>query len=170
MTPQCGGIASAEELVPGTHLIVVRRGYRHHGVYAGGGRVIHYAGRIKYPRGLVEEVSLSEFIDGRRFLISRVPDERTGQHTVRRARSRLGERRYDLLRNNCEHFCNWCLLGDPRSLQIESLTSSLRLLARGGEGMILLGMALIWSASSWIRALRRYTLIERQPQISATGR
>jgi len=40
---------------------------------------------------------------------------------VRRARSRLGERRYHLLRNNCEHFCNWCQLGECRSEQVEAL-------------------------------------------------
>jgi hypothetical protein len=38
---------------------------------------------------------------------------------MRRARSRLGENRYGLLRNNCEHFCEWCVQGVPRSLQVE---------------------------------------------------
>jgi len=38
---------------------------------------------------------------------------------IRRARSRLGENRYGLLRNNCEHFCEWCVQGVSRSLQVE---------------------------------------------------
>jgi hypothetical protein len=38
---------------------------------------------------------------------------------IRRARSRLGENRYRLLRNNCEHFCEWCVHGISRSLQVE---------------------------------------------------
>jgi hypothetical protein len=38
---------------------------------------------------------------------------------MRRARSRLGENRYGLLRNNCEHFCEWCVQGIPRSYQVE---------------------------------------------------
>jgi hypothetical protein len=29
--------------------------------------------------------------------------------------SRLGERRYRILTNNCEHFCEWCLNGASRS-------------------------------------------------------
>jgi hypothetical protein len=49
------------------------------------------------------------------------PDRRAGEDIVRRARSRLGERRYHLLRNNCEHFCNWCQLGESRSEQVEAL-------------------------------------------------
>ena len=36
-----------------------------------------------------------------------------------RARSRVGEDCYRLLTNNCEHFCEWCLRGEPRSYQIE---------------------------------------------------
>jgi hypothetical protein len=118
-----------EELVPGTHLIICRRGYTHHGIYLGDGRVMHYAGRIKYPQGLVEEISLAEFSEGRAF---RAEMSQTGRfeanEIVSRARSRLGERRYDLLRNNCEHFCNWCRLGENRSFQVEWLTAPVRLL------------------------------------------
>ncbi|MBM3395582.1 MAG: hydrolase, partial [Betaproteobacteria bacterium] len=42
----------------GSHLITPRRGYIHHGVYVGEGRVIHYAGFKGFLRaGPVEEVS-----------------------------------------------------------------------------------------------------------------
>jgi hypothetical protein len=33
----------------------------------------------------------------------------------------VGEDRYRLLTNNCEHFCEWCLRGTPRSHQVEAL-------------------------------------------------
>jgi Lecithin retinol acyltransferase len=117
-----------EQLVPGTHLIVWRRGYSHHGIYLGDGRVMHYAGRIKYPQGLIEEISLAEFSEGRALRAEILRRGRfDGNEIVRRARSRLGECRYDLLRNNCEHFCNWCRLGENRSLQVECLTAPVRL-------------------------------------------
>lgn len=38
---------------------------------------------------------------------------------MRRARSRLGEDRYRLTTNNCEHFCAWCITGDSRSDQVD---------------------------------------------------
>jgi hypothetical protein len=118
-----------EQLVPGTHLITCRRGYTHHGIYLGYGRVMHYAGRIKYPQGLVEEISLAEFSGGRALRAEIMRTVRfDGNEIVRRARSRLGERRYDLLRNNCEHFCNWCRLGENRSFQVEWVTAPVRLL------------------------------------------
>jgi hypothetical protein len=118
-----------EGLRAGTHLIAHRRGYTHHGIYLGDGRVVHYAGRIKYPHGLIEEISLAEFSEGREFRVEKLEAGRfNGHEIVRRARSRLGESRYDLLRNNCEHFCNWCRLGENRSFQVECLTAPLRLL------------------------------------------
>ena len=107
---------NAEELLPGSRLIVRRRAYFHHGIYVGNGRMIHYAGWFRGMRGLVEEVTLEQFTEGHGYCIGRMPpDRRAGEDIVRRARSRLGERRYHLLRNNCEHFCNWCQLGECRS-------------------------------------------------------
>ena len=41
------------------------------------------------------------------------------QETIERAKSRLGERGYDLLFDNCEHFAIWCKTGLSRSTQIE---------------------------------------------------
>jgi hypothetical protein len=118
------------ELVAGARLIVSRRGYNHHGIYSGDGRVIHYAGGVRNRRGRIEEVSLQDFLRNHPVYACRAPDSLHAEEIVRRARSRLGECRYDLFTNNCEHFCNWCQLGEPRSQQIESLTRSARMLVR----------------------------------------
>ena len=56
-------------------------------------------------------------------------DRYSGEEIVLRARSRLGERRYHLLRNNCEHFCSWCQLGECRSEQVEALMKPALLLS-----------------------------------------
>jgi hypothetical protein len=40
---------------------------------------------------------------------------------VARAESRLGERRFDLVLNNCEHFASWCKTGLSESRQVEAL-------------------------------------------------
>ncbi len=37
---------------------------------------------------------------------------------VQRAESRLGERKYNMLFNNCEHFANWCKTGISDSKQV----------------------------------------------------
>lgn len=124
-------------LAPGAHLITPRRRYVHHGIYAGDGCVVHYAGLCHSLRPLpVEEVSLEEFTRGQLLAyLERESVRFPGDAAVARARSRLGEDAYDLLSNNCEHFCTWCLDGQPRSEQVEqilNLPSRLaeRLLAR----------------------------------------
>jgi hypothetical protein len=128
----------------GSRLMVARRGYKHYGIYVGGGRVIHYAGRIRYPRGRVEEISLEEFGGHHPVQVEVATDCAVAADIVRRARSRVGECRYDLLRNNCEHFCNWCQLGEAWSEQMEALTEPMRLFVRAASALAFFGLFARW--------------------------
>ena len=47
---------------------------------------------------------------------------------VERARTRLGERSYRVLTNNCEHLCAWALRGESRSRQVDRLRAIPRLI------------------------------------------
>jgi hypothetical protein len=47
------------------------------------------------------------------------PSQFSKEEVATRALSRLGERNYGLLFNNCEHFVEWCETGVPRSTQSE---------------------------------------------------
>lgn len=53
-------------LSPGAHVVSPRTGYSHHGIYVGGGRVVHYRG---FERGLcigpIETASIEQFARGR---------------------------------------------------------------------------------------------------------
>ena len=102
----------------GTHLTSPRRGYVHHGIYVGDGRVIHYAGFHRaFRRGPVEEIPLEQFGRGRS--VRALPASAAqfgGSEAVARARTRLGEDRYRVWTNNCEHFVHWCLSGTSRSI------------------------------------------------------
>jgi len=105
----------------GAHLVTPRRGYTHHGIYAGDGIVIHYAGLSRrIESGPVEEVPLGRFANAQPVMIRcRGPMPFDVPEVVRRARSRLGENRYRLLSNNCEHFSEWAQFGLHRSAQID---------------------------------------------------
>jgi pimeloyl-ACP methyl ester carboxylesterase len=73
----------------------------------------------------VEEVSLECFAHGRDI---RVRHERAHFErgvVVARAQSRLGERSYRVLTNNCEHFCAWALRDESRSAQVEGVYESI---------------------------------------------
>ena len=102
----------------------------HHGIDLGDGTVAHYLeGReiLRSPR--------LEFSRGQP--ITAVPyapaDCSPAGVTLRRAMGRLGEQRYNLLFNNCEHVAHWCKTGRHRSSQVEDWlhTGSLGALALG---------------------------------------
>jgi len=116
------GFSLDAEPLPGTELVTRRSGYEHHGIYAGNGMVIHYAGFAKsLHRGPVEELSIAQFADGHEVSVRANPAAAfVGMEAVRRARSRLGEDSYRLLTNNCEHFVSWCLFGEARSSQVRA--------------------------------------------------
>jgi hypothetical protein len=96
-------------------------GYTHHGIHVGEGKVVHY-GALMYDviRKPVEEVTLAAFAEGRPvYVVTHCEGSFETAEVIRRARSRLGENRYRLLSNNCEHFVEWCLHDRHRSFQVE---------------------------------------------------
>ena len=107
----------------GAHMVTPRRGYTHHGIYVGRSRVVQYGGLSHgLRRGPVEEVSLSEFAQGCSIWVRKQESIWFDRNeVVRRARLRLGENRYHVLTNNCEHFCEWCVRGEHRSYQVDEL-------------------------------------------------
>jgi len=124
--------AAMDRLFIGAHLIVTRLGYTHHGIYVGAGKVVHYSGLARVmSRGPVAEVPLVEFADGRSVTIKVEPAARYSPNVIaERARSRLGEDRYHLVTNNCEHFCAWCVTGESRSEQVERALALPRVFSR----------------------------------------
>jgi hypothetical protein len=119
-TPTRWSVELATEPPLGAHLVTPRRGFSHHGIYVGDSKVVHYAGLCSSLRVCaVEELSIVDFAAGHAIWVKqeRCP-EYVGQDAIRRARSRLGENRYRLLTNNCEHFCSWCLFGESHSEQV----------------------------------------------------
>jgi lecithin:retinol acyltransferase len=140
----------AREPPVGAHLVTPRRGYTHHGIYVGRGRVVQYGGVfLGLRRGPVEEVALLQFARGRSIWLRL---EESGQfdrdEVVDRARARLGEDRYNVLTNNCEHFCEWCVRGEPRSHQVELLFA---MCCRARRGLVAL---LVRSLSPWRSSAR----------------
>ena len=110
----------------GDHLVSPRTGYTHHGIYAGNGLVIHYSGFADGANtGPVEETTLECFKACKGYSIKEHPNRKhSGEDSVKRARSRIGENLYSLYSNNCEHFVNWCIDGDHRSNQIDRGTAA----------------------------------------------
>jgi hypothetical protein len=114
-----------EELPLASHLVTPRLLYTHHGIYVGNGRVIHYAGfAYGLRRGSVEETSVERFAHGHGIEVLRGARCFERCEVVERARSRLSEKHYRVLTNNCEHFCAWALRNERRSIQVERLRAA----------------------------------------------
>jgi hypothetical protein len=123
----------------GDHLVSPRRLYRHHGLYAGRGMVIHYAGLANgLQAGPVKISTLEDFLSGAPYEIREHRKRAfTRRESVARARARLGEDLYNVTFNNCEHFVEWCITGKSKSRQIDLLLGAVGgvpgfLIGRGG--------------------------------------
>lgn len=125
-------LVANEEPPLGSHLVTPRRGFDHHGIYVGDGNVVQYGSGIRGLRqGQVEEVPLARFARAHTIWVRVHTAPRfDGAEVTDRARSRIGEDRYRLLTNNCEHLCEWCVRDEHRSYQVEHLLGLPRRLIR----------------------------------------
>jgi hypothetical protein len=78
---------------------------------------------------MIQRPNIFTVIDSASSLISELTSssfhQYSGQDTVERARSRLGENKYNLVFNNCEHFAIWCKTGISESKQVNVALSLL---------------------------------------------
>ncbi len=90
--------------------------YEHHGISCGDGSVIHY----RKPSETIEKTSLEVFALFYPIYIKKYPQGFCfiDDLVVQRAHTRLGEQKYNLLSNNCEHFATWCKTGISESRQV----------------------------------------------------
>ena len=126
------------------HLQVPRRHglFMHHGIDLGDGTVAHYLEGQEILRS-----PLLEFCRGEQPLVVTYPQADAPGQTLRRAMGRIGEQRYNLLFNNCEHFAVWCKTGKHRSGQVEQALGS------GALGALALGQLLPAAALAVLRVL-----------------
>jgi len=118
---------------PGDILSINRGLYKHYGIYIGNSKVVHYAasdGDFGIDAS-VHKTSLKEFENGCKAQVVQLPSIEKSiklfspEETVCRALSRIGEKKYNLLFNNCEHFAFWCKTGITKSRQVENVLSAL---------------------------------------------
>ena len=112
---------------PGDHLVSLRTGYQHHGLYLGGHQVIHYQGvSAGIHSGQIAITTLAEFSQGRGYRIQHHSARAFNrEESIDRAYSRLGEAHYSTLFNNCEHFVQWCIEDRHSSPQVNQATTAL---------------------------------------------
>jgi hypothetical protein len=105
--------------------------YRHHGIELPDGTLCENS-----PPG-VRITSYADFARGRSTRVTN-PDATVADRAmaVQRAQSRVGERRYSLIGNNCEHFATWCATGIAVSQQVIEWIRALFRIALAAVGTV----------------------------------
>lgn len=114
-------MARGDQIYVIRELINLQGVYEHHGIDCGDGSVIHMRKRNE----TIERTSIESFAEGKKIYIRHYPVCLIADVVVRRAETRLGESKYNLLFYNCEHFATWCKTGVSQSQQIKDFVPML---------------------------------------------
>ena len=114
-------------LAEGDHIKWKRlAGYDHHAIVE---RVDHEAGKVhvieygsdkggsSFGKGVVRRYEVDDMKRLYKYIYDECDDTK---EVLDRAKSKLGERKYGPLHNNCEHFATWCKTGEENCSQIPS--------------------------------------------------
>ena len=90
--------------------------YRHYGIDAGNGRVIHFTSDSFWHRkdSIIMETGIDEFLkDGKLGIVDDIDRAYSREEIVERARFFMGQNfgGYSIANNNCEHFAMYCATG-----------------------------------------------------------
>lgn len=114
---------------------VAVRFYHHYGIFVSEDEVIQFGARDNSgidPKEIqVISTDIADFAAGNLVQTACLSHEekkrrRSTKETVAYARSQLGRDGYDILHNNCEHFVNECVFGEPHSDFLENVRTALR--------------------------------------------
>lgn len=123
-------------MAAGDHIRVHRTGYWHHGIDMGDGTVIHFTGEEKNMNtAAITHTPLAVFSRESPYEIVEYASRPHPSEVIARALSRLGQRGYDLARNNCEHFATWCVLGEAASEQARRAVAAFSGTVGGGAAV-----------------------------------
>ena len=112
-------------MAKGDHIFVSKTGYSHHGIDIGNGKVIHYTGEPgSKSNAAISETIKEEFSSGLKVQVVKYGKCLPVSRTLEIAESRIGEQKYNLVFNNCEHFARFCKTEKHESEQVTDAVSS----------------------------------------------
>ena len=123
-----------KEPVYGDQIRVNRGLYYHHGVYESDDRVYQFAstnGELDPETAEVCITTLTSFLKGGELEVREYTDDekkrlRAKDEIIKYAKEHLGEKGYNIISNNCEHFSNRCAFGVSQSNQVDDFLNAFR--------------------------------------------
>lgn len=118
----------------GSQIRVNRGLYYHHGIYANDDLVYQFASpegsEISSETAVVGTTTLAKFLKGGELEVRVYTEEekkrlKKPEDIIAYAEAHIGERGYNIISNNCEHFSNRCAFGVSESDQINELQNLL---------------------------------------------
>lgn len=113
----------------------INNSFFHYGLIIDDNKVIQYGKGIDAVNKPAKDVevlitTLDEFNNGfvevcRYSFFEKLKKNRV-KKSIRLALARLGEKKYDFLKNNCEHFVNDCVFNKHKSKQIDNMRDKVR--------------------------------------------
>lgn len=110
--------------------VLISNNIYHYGIYLGDDLVIEYGSAKDVLKTNKEDVkvqisSMIDFLDGKNVLVGKLSlmeklKRNSVNKTIEIAKSRIDEKKYDLINNNCEHFVYECVFNKHYSSQTES--------------------------------------------------
>lgn len=123
--PNFGDVIWANRMVKGYP-------FNHSGIYIGNGQVIHFTtldwNDNNMENAIIHERSFEEFAQNCPVRVIKFMEGYSPAETVERARSRIGEKGYNLITNNCDNFATWAKTGKSMSIQVEGLEAILEMM------------------------------------------
>jgi hypothetical protein len=126
----------------GDHIRVCRGAYFHHGIYQDDDCVYQFGipgeGIETDPKNAVVcTISLKDFSKGspievRVYTKEEKEIKRSPLEIIQYAKDHLGEKGYNLISNNCEHFANRCVFGKSESEQVDNILNTIRQIFQRG--------------------------------------
>ncbi len=97
--------------------------YYHHGICVSAKSVVHFSGNLENKRGAsIRRAELDEFAEGECVEVVPYQQALPSDEVLFRAESCIGERDYNVVTNNCEHFAVWCKTGRFQSRQVDAVS------------------------------------------------
>ncbi|WP_162849607.1 lecithin retinol acyltransferase family protein [Anaeroplasma bactoclasticum] len=115
--------------------VSIGKNMHHYGIYVSDSEVIQYGTGMdifsKKEDVSIISTTIDDFINGkflevREYSVIEKLKKNSVAKTISLARARLGEAKYDILNNNCEHFVNECVFNKHESLEAEKYSENLK--------------------------------------------
>lgn len=128
------------DFYPGAHIRIKYKNFYHHGIYISDDRVVEFGHpKLNLEPDKIEVIveSLKDFAMNNNFIevyeYSKDELKKKNKDTdiIRIALSHVGDKGYNIIHNNCEHFVNFCIFNEKKSNQMDKIKKNAEAILKG---------------------------------------